>query len=198
LLAIFFSFFLFIAPGVLFDHKIKHDFPYAYMSSDAFQHQVRAESIKDAGNFRYEASYISHGFEKVIGRYPPLLYHLAVILSYSAGIETFDAIYLMVFLAVLLSVLVFYLIVKNFNKNVAIISLPLAIMLVTPPLFIANQGNLEPSSLGINTGFAFGHWPALTAQFFLIVFAWCIMNIQIDRFYALAGIIFSSESRFIT
>ena len=58
ILLIFFAAILFLGPGVLFDHKIKHDFPFAYSASDAFQHQVRADAIKDMGNFRYESSYI--------------------------------------------------------------------------------------------------------------------------------------------
>ena len=56
ILILFFAIFIFIGPGVLFDHKIQHDFPYAYGASDAFQHQIRAEAIKDAGHFRYENS----------------------------------------------------------------------------------------------------------------------------------------------
>lgn len=184
---------IFIGPGILFGHKIKHDFPYAYLSSDSFQHQVRAESIKDAGNFRYEARYISQGFENIVGRYPPLIYHLSVVLSYSAGIEVYDSIYLIVFFAVTLGAFVFYLVIRNFNRNIAIISLPLALMLITPPLYIKQNGSLTQwSGFGINTGFAYGHWPSLTAQFFLIVFAWCLINIELEKFYIPAGIIFSS------
>ena len=65
MLIIFFAILLYIGPGVLFDHKIKHDFPFAYGASDAFQHQIRAESIKDMGNFRYEASYLVKGVENI-------------------------------------------------------------------------------------------------------------------------------------
>ena len=104
LLVAFFAVFLFLGPGVLFGHIIRHEVPYGYFASDPFQHQVRAEAIKDAGNFRYEATYISKGFENVVGRYPPVLYHLAVLLSYSAGIETYDSIYfIVVFFAVVAS-----------------------------------------------------------------------------------------------
>ena len=102
ILLIFFAILLSLGPGVLFDHKIRHDFPFAYFASDAFQHQVRAEAIKDMGNFRYEAAYISKGVENVAGRYPPVLYHLAVVLSYAAGIEPYDSIYfILIFFAVI-------------------------------------------------------------------------------------------------
>ena len=49
LLAAFFALLLFIGPGITLNHKIMHDFPYGYSASDAFQHQVRAEAVKDAG-----------------------------------------------------------------------------------------------------------------------------------------------------
>ena len=67
LLALFFAFILFVSLGSLFNHNIKHEFPFAYFASDAFQHQVRAEAIKDMGNFKYEAAYISKGIEGIEG-----------------------------------------------------------------------------------------------------------------------------------
>src|SRR3989344_1820968 len=98
-LTVFFAVFLLIGNGFLFDHKLKHDFQYAYLASDAFQHQIRAESIKDAGNYRNEASYIVMGIEGAVGYYPPIIYHLSVILSYLSGLEAYDTIYFIVFLS---------------------------------------------------------------------------------------------------
>src|SRR3989344_5564269 len=96
-LILVFSILLSIGNANLWNHRLSHDFPYGYLASDAFQHQVRAEAIKDAGNFRYEAKYISQGFENVVGRYPPLIYHLGIMFSYSTGLEVYDAIYFIVF-----------------------------------------------------------------------------------------------------
>jgi len=127
ILLIFFVIILFVGPGVLFDHKIKHDFPFAYGASDAFQHQIRAEAIKDAGNFRYEATYISKGLENVVGRYPPVIYHLAVIWSYAAGIEAYDSIYFIVVFFAVIAGFVMYFIIRNFNKTVALLSIPFVI-----------------------------------------------------------------------
>lgn len=168
---------LFISYGTIGDHKISHDFPYGYMASDAFQHQVRAEAIKDMGNFRYEAPYISKGFENAVGRYPPVIYHLSVILSYAAGIEVYDAIYFIVFFFAGIGVLITYFIIRDFSKNVALISLPLPVLVFTHPLLI---------------GFTWGHWPSLLAQFFLISFFWCIMRIGIEKSYVLAAVILTS------
>ncbi len=176
-LLIFFSVILFIGLGVLFDYKIKHDFPYAYSASDAFQHQIRAEAIKDSGNFRYEAPYISKGFENVVGRYPPVIYHLSVIFSFSSGLQTYDSIYFLVLFFIALSILTMYIIIKDFNRNVALISLPLTLLAFTYPL---------------STGIRWGHWPSLLSQFFLIAFFWCILRINEEKFYLPTAIISSA------
>ena len=177
LLALFFTLLLFIGPGVAFDNRIMHDFPYGYSASDAFQHQIRAEAIKDAGNFKYEAPYISLGFEKSIGRYPPIIYHLSVIFSYLAGIEVYDSIYLLVFFFAIIGVLAAYLIARDFSKNAALMSLPLAVLIFSQPAVM---------------GFLWGHWPSLLSQFFLIVFAWCVMRCDLEKSYIFVAIIFTS------
>jgi len=187
-LAAFFIVLLFIGPGNAFDHRIKHEFPYGYLSSDSFQHQVRAEAIKEIGNFRYEANYIAKGLEKVTGNYPPWIYHPAVILSYLSGLEAYDTIYLMTFLLVIAAVFVMYILIKNFNRNVALLALPLALIVISPPLYINQDGSLARVSLGINTGFAYGHWPSMLAQFFIIAFAWSLMSIKLEKSYFLIGI----------
>ena len=174
---IFLAVLFFIGPGILFDHRIKHEFPYSYLASDAFQHQIRAEAVKDAGNFKNEAFYISKGFDNIVGRYPPLIYHLAVVFSYASWLETYDSIYFLIYFFAIIGVLIFYFLIRNFNKNVALISLPLAIIAFTLPASI---------------GFAYGHWPSLLGQFFLIAFAWCVMNLELEKSYIMTAIIFSS------
>ena len=177
ILALFFTILLFIGPGSVFDHRIMHGFPYGYYASDAFQHQVRAESIKDMGNFRYEAFYIAQGFEKTIGRYPPLIYHLSVIFSYLSGLEVYDSIYFIVFFFAVTGIMVMYIIIRNFNKTVAIMSLPLTMLTFSHPTLI---------------GFTWGHWPSLLAQFFLILFIWCITMIDLKKSYVLVAISLSA------
>jgi len=173
ILIVFFTIFLFTGPGILFDHKVKHDFPFAYSASDSFQHQVRAEAIKDMGNFRYEATYISKGFEDVVGRYPPVLYHLAVIFSYAAGIEVYDAIYFVVVFFSIIGSFVLYFIIKNFNKTVALLSLPISILIFSHPVSI---------------GFLWGHWPSILSQSFLILFFWSIMRLDLDKSFIIMAL----------
>lgn len=172
-LTAFFGLMLFLGPGILFGHKISHDYPFGYGASDAFQHQIRAEAIKDAGNFRYEAPYISKGFEKVVGRYPPILYHLAVILSYSAGIEVYDSIYFIVVFFAIIASLLMYLIIREFNNAIALISLPLSLLIFSYP---------------VSAGILLGHWPSLLSQGFLILLFWTILRRELNYSYLLIAL----------
>ena len=49
-LLLFFGLMLFLGVSNLMDHRVQHDFPYAYLASDTFQQQTRADGIADAGN----------------------------------------------------------------------------------------------------------------------------------------------------
>ncbi|MEK6946853.1 MAG: hypothetical protein AABX32_04565 [Nanoarchaeota archaeon] len=189
-LAVFFGILLFIGPGNLFGHKIMHDFPYGYYASDPFQHQIRAEAIKDAGNFKYEAFYISRGFDNIVGRYPPLLYHIAVIFSYSSGLEVYDSIYFVVMFFAIIAALVMYFIIRDFNKRVALISLPITILMISHP--VNTTSLFFPLNSQFSTGFIFGHWPSMLAQFFLVAFTWCVMKLDLEKSYIFISIILIS------
>ena len=175
-LILFFAIILFLGPGVLLDHKIKHDFPFAYGASDAFQHQTRVEAIKDMGNFKYEAPYIVKGFEKSVGTYPPIIYHLTIIVSYLAGIETYEINFIVAFFAVMASIIMYF-IIRNFNKTVALLSLPLSILIFSYP---------------VSMGFTWGHWPSLLSQSFLVLFFWSIMRMNLDKSFILIALALSA------
>ena len=161
-----FSLLLFIGYSNLVDHKLNHEFPYGYLASDAFQHQVRAQSIKDMGNYRNEASYVVFGIEDVIGYYPPVIYHASSLLSYASKLETYDTIQFIAFLAAALSAIIIYFIIRKFNKQAAILSLPFSVLLFY-------DGNY--------TGFTWGHWPSLLSQLFLTSFFWYVSNINLKH-----------------
>jgi len=177
ILLIFFVIILSLGPGALFDHKLKHDFPFAYGASDAFQHQIRAESIKDMGNFRNEAQYLVKGMETVVGVYPPVVYHLAVIFSYASGIEVYDSIYFIVVFFSIIAGFVMYFIIRNFNKTVALLSLPISILIFSFP---------------VSLGFLWGHWPSVLSQSFLILFAWSIMRTNLEKSFLIIALSLSA------
>jgi len=177
ILIFFFCLLLFLGPGTYFDHRISHEFPFGYSASDAFQHQVRAESIKEMGNFRYEANYISIGLENTVGRYPPLLYHLAVVFSTGAGIEVYDGIVFILLFFMSISTCIMYYITRAFNKHVALLALPFSLLLFSSPLI---------------GGVSWGHWPSLMAQVFLLLFFWTVLQRNLPQSWLLLGIAWSS------
>lgn len=172
-----FSLVLFLGYANLVDHKLSHDFPYGYLASDAFQHQTRVEWIKDEGNYRGEAPYIVFGIKDVIGYYPPVIYHLSVLLSYASGLETYDTLQFMVFFAASLAAIVMYFIIRKFNKQVAILSLPLTVLLFYN---------------GLYTGFTWGHWPSLLSQLFLVGFFWHVANIGLRHSFVFFALFLSA------
>src|SRR3989338_6176748 len=92
-LILFFALMLFLGVYNLMDHRISHSYPYAYLASDAFQQQTRADGIADAGNYRYEPCYIVKGFKDVICYYPPLIHHLGILMHFATGIPAYDTAY---------------------------------------------------------------------------------------------------------
>lgn len=172
-LIIIFIIFLWFGLGNLWVHKISHEYPIGYLASDAFQHQTRAESIKDAGNYRNEAFYIAKGFRDVIGFYPPALYHAGDMFSILSGLEIYDGVFLFLFLFTILGILVMYFIIKSFNKNVAILAMPLTIFIFTTNTLIA---------------FTWGHWPAVLGNVFLIGALWSMLKLDSKWGFVIFGI----------
>lgn len=172
LLAAFFVLLLFLGVSNLWNHKIQHDFPYSYMASDTFQQQTRAEGIKDAGSYRYEPFYIVKGWKDVIGYYPPLLHHAGILLSFS-GIPVYDTVYFMVFFNAILAAFVMYLIIRKYNRHIAMLSLPLAVLIFSSKSYV---------------GFLWGHWASITGQLFLIAVFWAISRLDIKNSEILLGL----------
>ncbi len=176
-LVIVFAVLLWVGHANLMDHKIAHDFPFGYMASDAFQHQTRAEGLKDLGNYRYEAFYNMAGYKDVVGFYMPLLYHVGVIFSNVSGLEAYDGVFFLLFLLSCFAALIMYFIIKKFNKIVAILSLPLSILIFSKGTYI---------------GFTWGHWPSITAQFFLLAMFWSIAYLSERNIYFLIALFLSA------
>ncbi|MDO8480276.1 MAG: hypothetical protein Q7S65_00505 [Nanoarchaeota archaeon] len=160
--AFFVFLFLFFGAGTLWQHELQHDFPYGYLASDTFQHQVRAESIKVMGDYQYEAPWIVAGYTDNVGFYPPVLYHLGVALSYGSGLETYDSAYLIVFLFALLASLAAYQLLKRWSGH-ALLILPFCLLLFAAASY---------------AGFTWGSWPSLVSQAFLLLFAWSVLTKQ--------------------
>ncbi len=162
----------------LWDFRLNHTFPYGYLAGDAFQHWVRADGIKDAGSYRFRADFQSYGYKDVIGDYPPVLFHLAIIFSSLSGLATYDSIYFLVFAAAIAASLLMYSIIRDFNRHIAIIALPFTILLFAGASYSA---------------FTWGHWPSVLSQFFLIAMVWSLHRLELKRSYLLLAAFFSAS-----
>ena len=180
-LIIFFFLLLWAGIANLWGNEISHDFPFAYMASDAFQHQIRADSIKQMGNYRYEAPYIAGGFKDAVGFYPPLMYNLDVIMSYASGLEVYDIAYILTFIILGFAALIFYFIIRKLNKHIAMIALPLSFL-----LFSKGPG-IGPYAL-----ITWGSWPLIFGQFFLICFFWYFSNYKLKNSWIFLALFLSA------
>lgn len=163
--------------GSLFDHRLQHDMPYAYLASDAFLHYAEAEGTKDLGHSNSLPVFISAGLEDVAGTAPPLLSHFTAILYYLTSVQTYDLIYFLVFFFVLMTALIYYLTIRKYNKNIAILSVALAIMLFAPKFY---------------SGFTFGQWHMYLGFFFLFALFWIFSRIELKYSFVLIGLFVSS------
>lgn len=166
---------LYTGLALVWDYKIEHPYPWGYYATDAFQHQTRAQWIKDSENYRFEAPYYSSNLKDIVGFYPPILNHAAVFLSDVSGFQVYDTIQLIIFLAAIFGALTMYLIIKEFNPRVALLSMPFVLFLFA----------LQSSRVG----WFWGHWPSLIGNLFLIMFLWSMLKIsKIKKSYILIAL----------
>lgn len=172
----FFAAILLLGPGAASEHLLKHDYPVGYGASDSFQHQTRSEAIKEMGQYRIEAPYMMAGL-KVIGFYPPLLYHDTVLLSHLSGLETYDALFLLIGLALAMAAIAVYYLTKASSRHAAMLAMPLTLLITTGKPF-----------LGLVT---FGQTPVALSSLFLVAAAWAITRLNLTRSFILIGIFIS-------
>jgi len=173
----FFVLMLWLGLGTFWNHELAHDFPFGYSAADSYQHQVRAEWVKQQGNYAFEAPEIVTGFQDVVGYYMPGASHLAAIFSYTSGLESYDALYFMVFFVAVLSVLVMYYALRKFNKHVAMLSLPITTLVFVQTFYI---------------GIILGQWPFTFGTLFLVGSFWAITQLELPRSMLLLALFISS------
>jgi hypothetical protein len=178
LLIAFFTAILYLGPGAASGHKIVHTSPTGYGASDAFQHEARVESIKQMGQYKNEASYLVVGLKDLPGFYPPLLYHIPVLLSDLSGIPSYDALFLIMGLVLALGAMAVYFLTSNISKQAAILAMPMAIFIVIGKPF-----------LGIMT---FGQMALAMSSMFLVALAWSISKSSEKLSWALIALFFAA------
>jgi len=171
-LILFIGMFLWAGCANLFDHKLSHDFPYGYFASDAFLHQTTAQSIKNMDNYVNVIYYKAAGYEDIVGYDPPFSGFLSTNLSYLSGLEVYDTIYLLVFVNLVFTILIIYILAKKINKNIAILSLPFTLLLFAYTFY---------------SGIIYGQWDFYYGTTFLVAAIWALSNFKLDKTYLLLG-----------
>ncbi len=159
------------------DGNIKHDFPYSYGASDAFYHASVAQYMKDQGRVKFTPPYEVGGYEEVFEVHPPMLFQLTGVFSTLTGLEAYDGIYFIALIAYLFSILIIYVIIRQYNKNIAIIALPFTLLIFKGKFLIM---------------FHWGYWMLIAGILFMVFAFWSLTRLELKKIYVLMGIILAA------
>ncbi|MAG15627.1 hypothetical protein CMO88_01045 [Candidatus Woesearchaeota archaeon] len=176
LLLAFFVLMLWIGIGTFWGHTLKHDFPYGYSAADAYQHQVRAEWVKNNG-YANEAPEIVGGYEDVVGYYMPGSFQLVGVFSHVSGLESYDSLYFLVYFFSVMAALVMYYGLKGYNKHVALLALPITTLTFAKTFY---------------AGILLGQWPFAFGTVFLLGSFWALTKLKWPKSIWLIALFVSS------
>jgi hypothetical protein len=172
-LLLFFAFMMYYGSAQINDYRINIDYPRGFRAQDAFWHPSIERHIMEVGSYKYNPPYIVLGYNDTVGAYPPLRPYTIAMFSFLTGIEPYN---IMIFTLVLLttfSALIMYLMIKDFNKHVALFSLVLM-----PFLFYKN----------FYVAFTWGQFGFVVGSFFLISIAWALTKLELKNSWLLLGL----------
>ncbi|NOZ80755.1 MAG: hypothetical protein GXP63_03715 [DPANN group archaeon] len=164
-LLLFFGTLLYLGAAPLLQQRIVHEFPHGYYASDAFWQIVYTTQVYDTGNDALRPFYDSLGYQDVLGVLPPATYELGAGFAHLVGIAPYDALILLITLLFSFSALIMFLIIRRFNRNVALLSLPFMTMLFAAPNY---------------TAITWGKHLVITGGFFLLTFFWSLLAMDMQ------------------
>ncbi|MBW2993737.1 glycosyltransferase family 39 protein, partial [Candidatus Woesearchaeota archaeon] len=172
-LIVVFIIFLWTGYGVLSGHVISHDSPIGYFSSDAVQDTSFVEGIKETGNYKYFPPYMSAGFNDTLAWYAPVIIQDMAMFSHLSGLEAYDALIFMVYFFAVVSALIMYFIIRKYNKNIAILSVPLMSYIFFGKFYSA---------------FLLGQWGYTMGCMFMIAAFWAVTRLSEKKSYFLLAL----------
>lgn len=178
--AFFFSIFLvYIGMATTMNYRLVHSFPYGFSASDAFGEIAYTEGIQDLGNYKFLPYYLRGGFSDTLGFHMPISNHIFAIFSFASGLPVWDSLLVIGFLYSIFALLAMYLLIRNFNRNVALISIALSMFLYTR---------------NFNIIYTWGQWDLVMATMFLISSVWVLSKFELKYSYILFAILVSSTA----
>jgi|GEM_PF-5703478 len=171
---------VFLATGLgVYEQKLSHPYPVGYFASDAFFHQAEATYLKEQGSLKYALPSMEGGRKDVYDSHPPFVFEAAGTLSYASGLEVYDAIYLFAIIMLLLLGLLIYIIIRRFNKNVAVLSLPVTLLVYTPPF---------------SQAIFFGQWLFIAGALFMVACFWATSRLDEKNIFFLLAIFMAATA----
>lgn len=139
-LVVFTFCFLFFGLGTFLDHNINNQHIQKYGANDAFVYYSYSAYAKDTGQARTIGSYwlteINSTEEYAL--FQPVLRIVGdSSLSYFTSLNTHDAIYVMLMFFLYITIMCFYLVIRRFNKHIALMSLAPSFLIFKFPFNIS-------------------------------------------------------------
>lgn len=129
ILGFLFLILLVLGPGVILDRGLYHSMPFNYKANDAAVHLGYITWLQEHGAWDVYAPWFSMNYADVVAFNPPILYVASVIFSNATGMPLWDSIYFIVLMFAILGCLAFFLILKRFDKWVALLACPIFLLI---------------------------------------------------------------------
>ncbi len=107
------------------DGYLNHESPYKLVAGDAFWFTQTADSVSETGGTKYWPAYVENGIENASFERPPFLFLSMAQFSDFVGAKNYDTLIHYALFFIILSIISVYLLLRLFNKNIALLSLPL-------------------------------------------------------------------------
>ncbi len=177
---------LWLGAGSIYNHTLIHEYPHGYMASDSFHKWQRTQALYETG-FYVESPYLQKGYEDVVASYPPLIAYNVASISLISGLQPYDAMFLMKILYSIFAALCMYLIIRIYNKNIAILAMGILAFLYFQTFYI---------------GYTWGKGPLIMGLMFLMSVFWSLYKMESKYFFAIlatlmTAILFSHPSEAI-
>jgi len=163
--------------GNLYAHSINHTLPYSYFASDGFAYLFLTEHVYESGNQKYHPYYATAGFSDVLWQHGLTIYSVSAIFSRTTGLEIYDSLYFIATIFVILNALGVYLILRNYNRKLAMISAGFFAFLFVKNFYVT---------------YLWGQLGAVSGMLFLTAALWSIDKIDLKRSMVLITLFFTS------
>jgi len=171
---VFIGVLLWIGVGEVYRHIIVHGYPHGYFAADAFWGQNHVTTVYETGKTLYLPYYIAGGYKDVITHHYPLILQLVALFAHASGLQPYDALFLFGCMLIIMTALSMYVLIRELNKDVAIISTSVMAMIFTGVFMLV---------------ITWGKYGSITGNFFLITSFWVMTRFDLKKVWILFGLV---------